>query len=279
MFNLIMRGPDWSSGRESMPLGRLFEYTEDYIIPQFRQDKNLLLDRLIALPCLFMPEGYEEETSYVGQISKAQVVGSEVVFEYTLDTEVPPLSNGLIYANRMALAMPYDFEFSRNHWAVKDVDLYRFLLRTIKPRRQHPSVFLIPEHERIDPVLASAMMPFDAAFLPVYESIQLAASRAGLRCRRADDIWENASIIQDVVALIDRSRIVVCDCTGRNPNVFYEAGIAHTLGREVILIAQNANDVPFDLRHLRYVLYLNNVEGRATLAVALQARMQTIIGH
>ena len=98
------------------------------------------------------------------------------------------------------------------------------------------SLFIFPEHENIEPTLASAMMPFDAGFSAVYESIQQAAVGAGLRCRRADDIWENAAIIQDVVALIDRSRIVICDCTGRNPNVFYEAGIAHTLGREVILI-------------------------------------------
>ena len=48
--------------------------------------------------------------------------------------------------------------------------------------------------------------------------------------------------------------------TGRFPNVFYEARIAHTLGREVILITQNENDIPFDLRHLRYVRYLNNAE-------------------
>lgn len=79
--------------------------------------------------------------------------------------------------------------------------------------------------------------------------------------------------------MIDRSRIVVCDCTGRNPNVFYEAGIAHTLGREVILITQNGHDIPFDLRHLRYIPYLDNVEGRAALTVALQVRMQAIIGH
>jgi len=102
---------------------------------------------------------------------------------------------------------------------------------------------------------------------------------AGLRCRRADDIWENPAIIQDVVSLIDRSRVVVCDCTGRNPNVFYEAGIAHTLGREVILITQNAQDIPFDLRHLRYIPYLNNAEGRGALTAALQDRMQTILGH
>jgi len=279
MFNLIVRSVDWDSGRETMPIGRFFGYTDERIADQFRQNGNPLLDRLTALPCLFMQEGIGNEIAYVGQINRARIVGYEVSFEYTLDAEVPPLQNSMIYANRMALDMPHDFEFSRNHWAVKDVDLYRFLLRSVRPRRQRPTVFQIPEHEDIEPVLASAMMPFDAGFNPVYDSIRQAADNAGLRCRRADDIWENAAIIQDVVALIDRSRVVVCDCSGRNPNVFYEVGIAHTLGREVILIAQSEHDVPFDLRHLRYIRYLDNAEGRAVLTEALQARMQTILGH
>ena len=169
--------------------------------------------------------------------------------------------------------------FSRNHWAIKDIDLYRFLLRNVRPRRQRPTVFQIPEHESIELNLASAMMPFDAAFNPVFDSIRQAAEDVNLRCRRADDIWENAAIIQDVVALIDRSRVVICDCSGRNPNVFYEAGIAHTLGREVILISQNDNDIPFDLRHLRYIRYHNNGEGRAVLSQALTRRMQTLLGQ
>jgi hypothetical protein len=279
MFNLIMRSVDWDSGRETMPISRFFEYTDEHIAGQFRQNGNLLLDRLTALPCLFMQEGIRDEIAYVGQTNRARLVGNEVSFEYTLDAEVPPLQNSMIYVNRMALDMPHDFEFSRNHWAVKDVDLYRFLLRNVRPRRQRPTVFQIPEHEDVEPVLASAMMPFDAGFNPVYDSIRQAADNTGLRCRRADDIWENAAIIQDVVALIDRSRVVVCDCSGRNPNVFYEAGIAHTLGREVILIAQSEHDIPFDLRHLRHIRYLNNAEGRAALTEALQARMQTILGH
>jgi hypothetical protein len=66
--------------------------------------------------------------------------------------------------------------------------------------------------------------------------------------------------------------------TGRNPNVFYEIGIAHTLGREVILITQNAEDIPFDLRHLRYVRYLNNAEGRQALFDALEKRLTSLIG-
>jgi hypothetical protein len=61
--------------------------------------------------------------------------------------------------------------------------------------------------------------------------------------------------------------------------VFYEAGIAHTLGREVILITQSEHDIRFDLRHLRYIRYLNNAEGRAALTASLQARMQIILGH
>lgn len=257
----------------------MFEYTDDHIADQFRQDGNPLLERLTALPCLFCEEGVTDEVARVGQINRARVVGRDVALEVSFDAEVPALLNSMMYANRMELNMPHDFEFSRNHWAVKDVDLYRFLLRNVRPRRQRPTVFQIPEHENIEPTLASAMMPFDAGFNAVYDAIRQAAENVGLRCRRADDIWENAAIIQDVVALIDRSRIVICDCSGRNPNVFYEAGIAHTLGREVILITQSEHDIPFDLRHLRYVRYHNNGEGRAALVEALQGRMQTLLGH
>lgn len=279
MFNLLMFGADWASGRATIPLERMLEYTDDHIADQFRQNGTFLLDDLIALPCLFCDEGTEDEVACVGQVNRARITGRDLSLEISFDTEVPPLRNSMIYANRMELHMPHDFEFSRNHWAVKDVDLYRFLLRNVRPRRQRPTVFQIPEHENIEPNLVSVMMPFGAEFSPVYDSIRQAAAGVGLRCRRADDIWENPAIIQDVVALIDRSRMVVCDCTGRNPNVFYEAGIAHTLGREVILITQSEHDIPFDLRHLRYVRYLNNSEGQMALVTALQGRMQTLIGH
>jgi hypothetical protein len=279
MFNLIMRWFDWNEAQGSLPLGRVFEYTEADLAAQFSEGGQPVFARLVRLPCLFMNEGVGEEICRVGTITRTRIVNREVMFDYALDDDVPPLQNSLIYANRLQLDMPQDFEFHRNHRAVKDVDLYRMLLRTVRPRRQRPTVFRIEEHERIEPELVSVMMPFDAGFNAVYESIGAAALNAGLRARRADDIWENPAFIQDVVSLIDRSRVVICDCTGRNPNVFYEAGIAHTLGREVILITQADHDIPFDLRHLRYVRYLNNGEGRAALTAALQGRLETILGH
>lgn len=279
MFNLIMLGAmvDWRTGIQTIPAARILEFTSTAIGSQFRQSGNLLLDQLANLPCLFMVEGTGDEIAYVGKINRTRMAGNDVVFEYVIDTEIPPLHNKIIYANRTKLDASHPFEFSRNHWAVKDVDLYRFLYQNVPLRRQRPTVFQLPDHESIEPTLASAMMPFGATFDSVYESIRKAAGHEGLQCKRADDIWENASIIQDIVSLIDRSRIVVCDCTGRNPNVFYEVGIAHALGREVILITQSEHDIPFDLRHLRYILYLNNAEGRTALTASLQARIQTIL--
>lgn len=279
MFNLLMFNVDWKSGRVNVPLIRMFEYTDEHIAAQFKQTGSLDLDRLTSLPCLFCEEGVTNEVAHIGQINRARVAGRDLALEISFDADVPPLQNSMMHANRVELGMPSDFEFSRNHWAIKDVDLYRFLLRNVRPRRQRPSVFQILEHENIEVTLASAMMPFDASFNTVYDAIKQATENVGLRCRRADDIWENAAIIQDVVALIDRSRIVICDCSGRNPNVFYEAGIAHTLGRDVILITQSEHDIPFDLRHLRYIRYHNNGEGLATLIQVLQGRMQTLLGH
>jgi hypothetical protein len=92
-----------------------------------------------------------------------------------------------------------DFEFYRTHWAVKDTDLYRTLLRNSQPRRQRPSVFSLAEYENIESSLVSAMMPFDPSFDAVYAALQRTAENVGLRCRRADDIWESPAVIQDVV--------------------------------------------------------------------------------
>jgi len=141
-----------------------------------------------------------------------------------------------------------------------------------------PSVFDVPS-EMPDPHLLSAMMPFTGAFAATYETIQRASMIGNMRCQRADDIWSNSAIIQDVFSLIYRSFIVVCDFTGRNPNVFYEAGIAHTLGKHVIPITQSHDDVPFDLRHHRYIHYLANSEGQQALQAQLVRRIATLRGQ
>lgn len=83
-----------------------------------------------------------------------------------------------------------------------------------------PMVFSVPA-EKPDVNLVSAMMSFDPVLQPVYQVIKSAAEAVGFTCKRADDIWEDSTVIQDVFSLIFRSYVVVCDFSGRNANVFY----------------------------------------------------------
>ncbi len=120
------------------------------------------------------------------------------------------------------------------------------------------------------------MMPFSKAFDGTYAAIQEVCKLTKLRCERADNIWESSEIMQDIFSLIYQSQYVICDFTGANPNVFYETGIAHTLGRIVIPIAQNFDHVSFDLRHHRFIKYLDNGEGLAALSKALAKHLDTL---
>lgn len=138
-----------------------------------------------------------------------------------------------------------------------------------------PSVFAVPT-EPMDTSLVSVMMSFRPELSDVYKTIRNAADETGFNCRRADDIWDDSTVIQDVFSLIFRSYIVVCDFTGKNPNVFYEAGIAHTLGKHVVPITQSEHDIPFDLQHHRYAKYLHNCEGLEKLKQELTVRFSTL---
>jgi hypothetical protein len=274
VFNLLVKGTGWAESNDTMFGGRIFEYTEQHLIEKFKPGGQLDLTALTSLPTLFMEETYGkgDQVARIGSIIRARISGRDIALEYYYDPSVPALTNIALQGFSAELDIE-DFEFARTHWAIKDVDLFRVLFRNMQPRRQQPKVFHISDPENIEPSLVSAMMPFHPYFDIVYNTLQKTAEEAGLRCRRADDIWENPAVIQDVVSLIDRSKMVICDCTNRNPNVFYEIGIAHTLGREVILITQADSDIPFDLRHLRYVHYLNNSEGLRDLSARLLPRL------
>ena len=102
----------------------------------------------------------------------------------------------------------------------------------------------------IDEGLVFVLAPFEEPFNTVYEDhIKPSVERfGGLRCSRADDIYDNRPIMEDIWKAINEARIIISDLSGKNPNVFYETGIAHTIGKEVVLITQSMADVPFDLR-------------------------------
>jgi hypothetical protein len=136
-----------------------------------------------------------------------------------------------------------------------------------------PHVFQVPDgYMELD--LVAVMMPFSRDFDSVYEAIRNACKTNNLRCLRADDIWEETTIVQDIFNLIFRAQVIVVDFTGKNANVMYETGIAHTLGKHVVPIAQSMADVPFDMAHHRALTYLRNNEGINALENGLAKKLR-----
>lgn len=83
-----------------------------------------------------------------------------------------------------------------------------------------------------------------------------AIRKAGLRAVRADaDIFATGKIMDQVWTGINAAKVLVAELTSRNPNVFYELGIAHALTKPVVLVSSNEEDVPFDIRHIRVIYY------------------------
>jgi hypothetical protein len=99
-------------------------------------------------------------------------------------------------------------------------------------------------------------MPFgsehDKRYVDVYGP---AIADARLKPIRADDFYAASTVMLQVWSAIKASRTVLCDLSTRNPNVFYELGLAHVLCKPTVLIAPKIEDVPFDLRSLRFVVF------------------------
>ena len=85
-----------------------------------------------------------------------------------------------------------------------------------------------------------------------------AISKAGLNPIRADDLYKTGSIINDLWELTKSAKILLADLSGKNPNVFYELGLAHAIAKPVVQITDNIEDIPFDLRTLRVIPYDKN---------------------
>lgn len=126
---------------------------------------------------------------------------------------------------------------------------------------------------------AFVVMPFAANFNDVYQVIKSACSEINLKVVRADEIFHTNEIMDVVFSEISKSKIIIADVSNKNPNVIYELGIAHTLHKPVIILAQDIDDVPFDYRHRQVYIYsLENTNWKEQLERMIVDLFQQIRG-
>ncbi len=275
MYNLIVGAVSGVSG--VLAIDRIAESVDEGLEDFVKPGGQLNESRLMELPSLVMPErGHDDpQAAQIGNVVGMTREGRSVRLHFVRNPGIPeiPLDRVEALASQLSIG---SWDFTRTRWSVRRGDLYGVLFANNVMGVPSPTAFALPTNAP-DPNRIAVMMPFRAEFDPVWETLQRTAGSGGWTCQRADDIWEDSVLVNDIVSLIGRSKVVICDLTGRNANVFYEAGIAHTLGRDVVLIAQSSEDVPFDLGHHRYIRYLPNTEGLRSLESTLGGRLQTLM--
>lgn len=103
------------------------------------------------------------------------------------------------------------------------------------------------------------IMPFGGWFDKYYNDIFFEAIKdSGLNAKRADDLYRSSPIINDIWEFTKNATVILADLTDKNPNVLYELGLAHAIQKPAILVTETIDDVPFDLRALRVIVYDKN---------------------
>ncbi|OCX96141.1 MAG: hypothetical protein BFD77_00550 [Pseudomonas sp. CO183] len=289
MYNLIVKSSEWDEGHNGYWKSRVFETTQlnqPTLANRHRVNSRPDFAQLSTYPALFVEETSRLEHAQVGYVGRILEVtmgtGDSLSLDISFDRKIPPIpqSTLLALASQLGIYVPTRGlgEFDRTHWELKDIDLFKVLLRAVSESIRTPKVFDVAATPVVNPVMVSVMMPF-AGFNEVYAAIQAAVAQVGMSCQRADSVLGNSPIIQDIANIIDQAAVVICDCSGQNANVFYEMGIAHALGKEVIIITQHNQLMPFDIGHLRHIRYWPNAEGRAQLIIDLAATLVAVIGR
>lgn len=86
-------------------------------------------------------------------------------------------------------------------------------------------------------------------------AIKRATVQHGIEAIRVDEIEHSKKITDIILEKIRTSRFLVCDISTERPNVYYELGFAHGIGKEVILVAREGTTLHFDIKDYNIILY------------------------
>ena len=131
-----------------------------------------------------------------------------------------------------------------------------------------------PSTTSVDPGMLFVLMPFSSGMDGVYAVIREAADAAGYRSERADALVGSGSIIDQIFESIAKSSLLIADLTGRNQNVMYELGLATAMGKTTIILSQDMEDVPFDVRDRRVLFYKPTIDGARSLRQELERTLR-----
>lgn len=122
------------------------------------------------------------------------------------------------------------------------------------------------------------VMEFSTEYNELFEEvIKPIAEQKGFECIRADQYYTGTPILADIIASIKDSTAIIAEITPNNPNVFYEIGYSHAIGKPTILLCDKKREkLPFDLSGFRTLFYENTIVGKKKIEVSLTKYLENL---
>lgn len=122
-----------------------------------------------------------------------------------------------------------------------------------------------------DKQLVLYLTPFSSSEMETYLTVKSACKELKMECIRGDEENHAGDILRHIVKLIINADIIVANITSRNANVMYELGIAHSAGKNVILISKSIDGAPFDISRNRILMFRSSVELKSELIKSIMS--------
>lgn len=185
----------------------------------------------------------------------------------------PPAVGGLVMHGVNPFSMLFDGPYGLNmiNFALDIIDetigaIESGVLK--RAPRNEPEVSA--ETEKHYAFIAMAIDPTDKLAADVLDTIKDITGRRGIRAERVDDQQDNTRITDRILESLRRAEFVICDLTGAKPNVFWEAGYAHALGKLPIYVARAGTRIEFDIKDYPIIFFDNMRELREGLNTRLE---------
>ena len=188
------------------------------------------------------------------EVGMAHAIGQTVVLLAQTIKDVPPKLRGvrcIKYENSLQGAKGLGKELAQT---LDELQRTAFRSHTVFPQDAYT----------VDPNLCLALVPSaNSIAQEAFETIAKTVTEdKGLSCENVQSIYSTQQIMEAIWGRLNQARVVIADLSGGDPEVFYLTGVGHGLGKDVILLAQNEQDIPFNLRGPSCIIYATQPLGR-----------------
>jgi hypothetical protein len=175
----------------------------------------------------------------------------------TLTISPPPAVGGLLMRDVNPFDYLFDAPYGRSvlNIVIDIIDETLGVLRS--PPREQPQISIGPGYEKGYVFIAMPIDPANPGLVDVLDALKEACKRCGLQAERVDEVASNERITDRILESIRKAEYVVADLTDTRPNVFYEAGYAHGLGKIPIYVARQGTKLQFDLKDYPVIFFPN----------------------